>query len=136
MRQARQEKYTKKEHKYFKQLLLGIKVKLLEKILAVEKENLNRSQRDASGDLSGYTLHMADLATDSYDREFSLDRITVEQKVVYEIDEALDRIKEGDYGVCMSCKNKIARRRLKAIPYTKNCISCQNQQETKKKLEK
>ena len=88
MKAKKAKKYTKKDLKVFKELLLKIKTRLLEQILAVEKDALNKSQKDASGDLSGYSIHMADVATDSYDREFSFSRASVEQKVVYEIDEA------------------------------------------------
>lgn len=125
--------YSKKDLKFFKELLLKTKVKLLEKILTMEKENLNKSQKDASGDLSGYSIHMADVATDSYDREFSLDRVSSEHKVIYELDEALSRVKEGDYGLCVSCGEKIAPKRLTAIPYAKYCIACQNTEELNKK---
>lgn len=126
-------KYTKKELKVFKEILLKTKSKLLDQISNVEKENLRTSQKDASGDLSGYTIHMADVATDNYDREFSLGRASVEQKAVYEIDEALKRIEDGDFGFCLTCSGQIAKNRLKAVPYAKYCISCQNDEERDKK---
>lgn len=126
-------KYAKSDLKVFKALLLNVKVKLLEQILAVEKEALSNSQKDASGDLSGYSIHMADLATDSYDREFSLSRASVDQKVIYQIDEALKRIEDGEYGICMSCGEQITKKRLKVVPHTKFCIACQNAEERDKK---
>lgn len=133
MKAKKTKKYTKKDLKIFRELLLNVKVKLLEQVLAVEKENLRTSQKDASGDLSSYSIHMADMATDSYDREFSLSRASVEQKAIYEIDEALKRAEEGDYGLCMSCGGIIARNRLKAVPYAKFCIKCQSSEERDKK---
>jgi len=129
-------KYIKKELKVFKELLLKMKTKFLEQISNVEKENLRTSQKDASGDLSGYTIHMADVATDNYDREFSLSRASVEQRVVYEIDEALKRIEDGDFGFCFTCSGQIAKNRLKAVPYAKYCISCQSDEERDKKKNK
>lgn len=125
-------RYTKRDLKVFKGLLLKAKVEFLEQVLAVEKENLASSQKDASGDLSGYSIHMADLATDSYDREFSLSRASVEQKILYEIDEALKRIEDNEYGICMTCGNLIAKNRLKAVPYAKFCITCQGDEERNK----
>ena len=122
-------KYTKKELAKFKELLLKNKEKLLRQIQSVEKDVLGGSQRDASGDLSGYTLHMADVATDSYDREFSLSMATNEQKQIYEIDEALKRIEVGEYGTCMQCSKQIPKRRLKVVPHAKCCIECQSSQE-------
>ena len=124
MKPKKAKKYTKKDLKVFKEMLHKKKAEFLEQILSVEKENLRTSQKDASGDLSSYTIHMADVATDSYDREFSLSRASVEQKIVYEIDEALKRIEDGEYGLCMTCSNQIAKNRLKAVPYAKYCIAC------------
>jgi len=125
-------KYTKKDLKVYKDLLIKMKAQLLNQISNVEKDNLRTSQKDASGDLSGYTIHMADVATDSYDREFSLSRASTEQKAVYEIDEALKRIVDGEYGLCMTCGSSIAKNRLKAVPYAKYCIDCQSSEEKKK----
>ena len=126
-------KYSKADLNIFKELLLKLKAKLLEQILSVEKEALSKSQKDASGDLSGYSIHMADLATDSYDREFSFSRASVDQKVIYEIDEALKRIEDAEYGLCLACNAPIAKKRLKAVPYAKFCIVCQNAEEDRKK---
>ena len=126
-------KYAKTDLKIFKEALIKIKAKLLAQIMNVEKDNLRTSQKDASGDLSSYTIHMADVATDSYDREFSLSRASVEQKAVYEIDEALKRIDEGAFGLCLTCGKQIAKNRLKAVPFAKYCIDCQSEEEKKKK---
>lgn len=133
MKQKKIKKYTKKDLKIFKELLLKAKTEFLDQIIGVEKENLRTSQKDASGDLSSYSIHMADMATDSYDREFSLNRASVEQKIVYEIDEALKRIDDGEYGLCLECGGQVAKNRLKAVPYAKLCISCQNNEERGKK---
>ena len=62
----------KKSLKFFKDLLLKKKAELSKGIEHIAKDALKTSQRDATGDLSGYSLHMADMATDNYDREFSL----------------------------------------------------------------
>lgn len=129
MKQKKMKKYTKKDLKAFKESLLKVKTKLMEQISNVEKENLRTSQKDASGDLSSYTLHMADVATDNYDREFSLSRASGEQGAVYGIDEALKRIADGDFGICLTCGCQIAKNRLKAVPYAKSCIKCQSDEE-------
>lgn len=99
----------------------------------IEQDNLSQSPRDAAGDLSGYSLHMADIATDSYDREFSLGLATNAQQILYEIEEALKRIQEKGFGNCLSCGKPINRRRLTAIPYASLCIECQAKQETKRR---
>ena len=91
----------------------------------IAETTLNKSQRDSSGDLSGYAYHMADMASDDYERDFSLGRATDEQKMLYMIDEAMKRIKDGTYGSCLQCGKSISPRRLAALPYSELCINCQ-----------
>ncbi len=122
----------KKDLDKYKKLLLKKKEEIVQAVKNIEKDAL-KSQRDASGDLSGYTLHMADIATDSYDREFSLGLATNAQQILYEIDEALKRIQEKSFGNCVSCSKAINRRRLTAIPYASLCIECQSKEETKRR---
>lgn len=111
------------------------RTKIAEGLSHIERDNLNRSQRDASGDLSGYTFHMADMATDNFDREFSLDLASTEQTILNRIDEALRKIDEGTYGICESCNKPISLKRLKAVPYAKLCIKCQEDEEKKRRRE-
>ena len=118
----------KREAAKYKKLLFEKREDISNEINHIAKENL-KSQKEASGDLSGYSLHMADMASDSYDREFSLNIASAEQEIVYEIDEALKRIDEGKYGRCLVCDKKIPVRRLKAVPYAKHCIQCQSSEE-------
>ena len=72
---------------------------------------------------------MADVASDSYDRELSWDRMSGEQKVLCQIDDALKKIEEGAYGVCESCSEKISKERLKAIPHCILCLKCKQKKE-------
>jgi RNA polymerase-binding protein DksA len=72
------------------------------------------------------------MASDSYERELSLNIASNEQEVLYEIDEALKRIEEGKYGICVECDKKIPVKRLKALPYVKHCIQCQSKEEKSK----
>jgi len=122
----------KQKTKIFKKELLEIKEDLVGKVRNIEKDAMKNSPKEASGDLSGYGLHMADSATDSYDREFFMNIATGEQKIIYEIDEALKRIEVGEYGSCINCEKAITQKRLKAIPYAKLCIKCQKEKEGKK----
>lgn len=97
----------------------------------IERNMLNKSQRDSSGDLSGYTFHMADQATDNFDTEFSLDLASNEQKFLNEIDAAIKRIDDGTFGACEQCQKPISIKRLQAIPYARFCIKCQEGMEKK-----
>ena len=122
---------TKSEAKKFKSALLKKREKIMKEINNIAKANL-KSQKESSGDLSGYSYHIADMASDSYERELSFNIASGEQEVVYEIDDALKRIDEGGYGKCQSCEKKIPVKRLMALPYAKYCIKCQSKQEKKK----
>lgn len=121
----------KREAAKFKKLLLKKRAEIVKEIHEITKENM-KSLKEASGDLSGYSYHMADMASDSYDRDLSLNIATGEQKVIYEIDETLKLIDEGKYGICVSCSKKIPVKRLKALPYAKYCIQCQSKEEKAK----
>lgn len=105
------------------------RVRIAEGINHIERDNLNKSQRDAAGDLSGYSFHMADMATDNFDREFSLDIASTEQAMLNRIDEALKKIEEGSYGICENCEKPISLKRLKAVPSAKLCIKCKEDEE-------
>jgi len=122
-------KMTKKEKEYFKKLILKQREEILEEIKRISEDTLRKSQKDATGDISGYTYHMADVATDTYDREFSLGLATDEHKVIYELNDALKRLEEDTYGICENCKKPIPKTRLKAIPYARLCIKCQQAKE-------
>lgn len=124
---------TKADLKFFKELLLKKKMMLVKGIKHIADDALKTSSRDAAGDLSAYSMHMADMATDNYDREFSLSLADNEQKLLGRIDDALDKIEEGKYGLCDSCEKKISKVRLKAVPYAELCVPCQEKQEKKKR---
>ena len=74
---------------------------------------------------------MADVATDTYDREFSLGIASNDREALYELDDALKRIEEGSFGVCESCDSLISKSRLKAVPQARMCVKCQEKSEKK-----
>lgn len=121
---------NKRELLDYKALLLTYKQKLLDEIRHITK-GASTSHKDASGGISTYTFHMADVASDHYEREVSLNIATAEQKLLYGIDEALKRIEDKSFGKCLDCEAPIAARRLKAIPYASLCIACQRARESK-----
>jgi RNA polymerase-binding protein DksA len=122
-------KLNKKELAEFKKLILKRKEETLDDIKHISDDTLKKSQKDASGDISGYTYHMADVATDTYDREFSLGLATNERELLYELDDALKKIDEGTFGICEECKSPITKVRLKAVPYARLCVKCQEKKD-------
>ncbi|MEE8360466.1 MAG: TraR/DksA C4-type zinc finger protein [Candidatus Omnitrophota bacterium] len=122
---------NKKEMEKYKKLLLEERLNITGEVNKISEENLKKSRRDSSGDLSGYSFHMADMATDNYDREFSLGIADGERLTLSKIDEALKRMKESTYGKCEGCGKAITRKRLNAVPHAENCKACQEKEETK-----
>lgn len=122
-------KFNKKELAEFKKIILKVKEEVAENIKHISDDTLKKSQKDASGDISGYTYHMADVATDTYDREFSLGLASNERELLYEFEDALKRMDDGLFGVCEDCKSLIAKVRLKAVPYARLCVKCQEKKE-------
>jgi RNA polymerase-binding protein DksA len=121
----------KGELKKYRELLVKMRTQVGGDLSHITENTLNKSARDASGDLSGYSYHMADMASDDYERDFSLGRATDEQRRLYSIEEAMKRIEDGTYGSCTQCGKAIAKKRLSAMPQTERCIECQKQDEIK-----
>ena len=123
---------SKQQLKQFRQLLVIERAKFAGEIKSIAQDT-SKSPRDASGDLSAYTVHMADMAADTYERELSMNIVSSEQEILYQIDDALKRIDDGSFGVCLQCNKPITMSRLKAVPYASLCIACQRAKEQKHK---
>ena len=113
----------------YKETLLELRQKLVENVNFMEDEALGKSRQDASGDLSNVPIHMADVGTDNYDRDLTIGLIQNGEEELRAIDEALERIGNKTYGTCEECGKKISKARLTALPYGRNCIECQRQEE-------
>ncbi len=74
---------------------------------------------DAQEENVSTNTHIADAATDAYDRDLALGMLSAEQDAVYEIDEAMRRIRDGTYGICEMTGKPIESKRLEAIPWTR-----------------
>ena len=122
---------SREDLKKYRALLIKQRDQVGGDLMHIAQNTLNKSARDASGDLSGYSSHMADQATDDYDRDFSLERASAEQKMLYFIDEAIKRTRDGTYGSCLTCGHQIAKKRLAVLPHSELCIECQTKTEIK-----
>ncbi|MDE2222489.1 MAG: TraR/DksA family transcriptional regulator [Candidatus Omnitrophica bacterium] len=129
---ATKRKRTNPKLEPYKKLLIKIKEQITGDIRGLSDEN-NGSGNDRGGDVSGHALHMADVATDMYDREFTLGLAANDRELLYQVNEALNRIDEGNYGHCSLCKKPIPATRLKAIPHTQTCLKCQELMESKRR---
>ncbi len=113
---------TKDELKMFREMLINKRRSLIGDMGGIEAEALRRNRQEAAGDLSSMPTHPADLGTDNYELEFSLGLLESERSLLHEINEALDRIDDNTYGICLGTGKPISKARLMARPWAKFCI--------------
>jgi len=111
------------ELEYFRRLLLEKRRELSGDVNHMADEALGNSRSEACGDLSMMPLHLADIGTDQYEREFTLGLMQSERQTLEEIDAALARIREGTYGVCLGTHKPIAKARLAVKPWARYSIA-------------
>ncbi|MFN8548893.1 MAG: TraR/DksA family transcriptional regulator [Candidatus Eisenbacteria bacterium] len=128
-REPKAQPLKKRDLEYFDQLLRAELERLASDLGKLESAVLKRTQRDAAGDLSAYSIHMADLGTDAMEREKDLHFASAEGKRVGEILEAIKKVHLGTFGACESCGGPIGRKRLEAVPHAAFCLSCQEKME-------
>jgi DnaK suppressor protein len=68
-----------------------------------------------------------DLSQQHHEEWIFLNRNTIDMKLLREISDALVRIDQGTYGVCLECEEPISAKRLEALPWARYCVSCQEQ---------
>jgi len=109
----------KKQLQHYKKVLLNKREELLESI----KRNPFREDglEARKGDL-------ADLSDRNSNNVISIHLKETESKLIRAIDEAILRLEKGNYGICTKCGKKISRGRLEAVPWTRLCISCKEEQ--------
>jgi DnaK suppressor protein len=119
---------SEKKLTYFENLLMKTRKRILKEI-DFEEELISRQQREAAGDVSTYTYHLADQGTDAENREIAAFLATKEGAILADVDDALRKIFRKDYGTCEVCEKRISEKRLKAVPYAKLCKECQTMRE-------
>lgn len=104
----------------FRDILLIKRAQIVGDIATLNK--LQKNRQESSGDLSSVPFHPADAGSDNFEQEFTLGLMGNEQGLLREIEEALDRISKGTYGVCVATNKPITKARLQAKPWAKHCI--------------
>jgi DnaK suppressor protein len=125
----------KAELKKYEQLLLDKRKKLIVELGLMRKTSLDSTSKENSGDLSAYSYHMADQGTDAMEREKAFLLASKSGRLLYHIDEALRRLRNGNYGKCVECGKPISVSRLKAVPHARMCIKCKEAEELRKSRE-
>jgi len=112
---------TKEDLAKFRKLLIELKARLTGDVTMMAMEALNSSSS------SGAPTHMADLGTDAYEQEFTLNLMANEGDRLEQVQAALERIADGSYGTCLECEGRIPKARLEVIPETPYCVKCASQ---------
>ena len=129
MAEKKQAKMSAADLKFFEEMLVEKRRQLVTAQSETEKSNAFQGQKHQSGD--GGDSDSADSATDYNALETTFSLAAREGKYLVYLEEALQRIKKGTFGVCKVCKQLIPKARLLAVPTATKCVNCK--EETKKK---
>ncbi|MBN1506139.1 MAG: hypothetical protein JW955_04800 [Sedimentisphaerales bacterium] len=104
----------------FRELLLAKRQEIVRDVTNLEDEAIRQASGASSS--SSMPIHMADLGTDTWEQELTLGLIENERSLLREIDEAIERIENHTYGMCLATNKRISKARLQAKPWAKYCI--------------
>ncbi len=112
------------------------KIREIKKILIAQKAALLDEAEEALSVLPGQTVFpdLGDQATAETERSFMLRLRGRERRLLKKIENAIERIEQGIFGICEKCGSEIDIRRIEARPVTTLCIECKIQQEEEEKL--
>jgi DnaK suppressor protein len=111
----------KKKAEYYKKCLVTTQEELLRLV--------TKSERDGREADEEATQDIADKAANSYTKEFLFHQSDENRRILQLVDEALERLKNGTYGLCVSCQGEVEIKRLEAVPWARHCIECQEKQD-------
>jgi DnaK suppressor protein len=103
--------------------------KMLEDRQHTLRRNVSRTELDGRNAEEGTAQDIADRAATSYNKEFLFHQSNSERQLLAMVESALERIREGSFGECISCGREINPKRLEAVPWTRHCIECQEKLE-------
>ena len=111
----------KKRSEGYKKRLLAKQEELLRLVSKTEQDG-RQADEEATQDI-------ADKAASSYTKEFLFHQSDENRRTLQLVNEALDRIKTGSYGLCTACQEEVQVKRLEAVPWARHCIECQEKQD-------
>lgn len=121
-------KLTKKDLRYFEQLLLEQKRQILRQRDFTDAQ-LSAAERSTDAAFINNPYDLGDQGYDTYQREIASKMTSDQTRVLHEIDEALSRVALGTYGNCESCGKPIPKARLELVPQCRYCVACMRNQE-------
>lgn len=115
-------------HEPLRKMLLRKK----EEVEARIREELEEKMDEDVATGLGPVLDVGDLSTLDHDRDIDYGILNMLTQTLRDIDEALEQLDEGSYGICGECGEEIGEKRLQAIPFALNCLECQREKEGSK----
>ena len=122
-RPIRDESKVPKQWLPFYQTLMSLRSALKGSLGERSSETIGASARE-SGELS---INSSDAGTETFDRDLALSMVANDHEALEEIEDAIDRIFAGTYGICLETQKPINKNRLKAVPFTRFSVEGQNQ---------
>jgi len=111
----------KKKAEMFRKRLLAKQEELLRQVSKSEQDG-RQADEEATQDI-------ADKAANSYTKEFLFHQSDDNRRMLQLVNEALERLTNGSYGLCVACHEEVQQKRLEAVPWARHCIECQEKQE-------
>ncbi len=134
--------YNKTDLKVFKKLIIEKRTEIIEQLENLKDQMMDSSTGQYVNENSPYSLHMAEQGTDAQEREKLYLWAQRESKFLAYLEDALQRIDLGTYGICIECKDEpknlcptcplIPKERLMAVPHTQHCVEVKNAQSKNK----
>ncbi|HKK45217.1 MAG TPA: TraR/DksA C4-type zinc finger protein [Balneolaceae bacterium] len=118
--------YNGNELKHFKSLLLKNRAEAQDKLDKLWKAQENLEEAD-DADYSSLTHHLGDVASDVQEEEMNYQLIERLREYISHINEALERIENKTYGICLATGKPISKRRLETVPHTRYSIEAKTQ---------
>lgn len=113
----------------FRQRLLQEREEVIKTIHHMEEGAMEIPLQDSISELSMYDNHPADLGSETFERSKDLALREQTEIQLAKIEDALNKIKQGTYGICDSCGAEIPPERLEAMPETTMCVKCKGKEE-------
>jgi RNA polymerase-binding protein DksA len=114
---------------HFRARLLKERERVQNAVTHLNNDHPGRLDADGDETPGPYVDHIADVATETLDREMDYSLAENSEQVLREIDAALQRIEDGTYGKCGVCGKEIGVERLEAYPWASLCIDDARKQE-------
>lgn len=133
--------YSKKELEGIKEIILQKRDEIIEQLQSLKDQMMDPTTGQYVNESSPYSLHMAEQGTDAQEREKLYLWAQRENKFLGYLEDALQRIENGTYGICIECIDEpqnlcatcplIPIDRLKAVPHTQHCLQIKQKMQSK-----